>query len=153
MIDSNNPDLDDLDRKIVDVLQHEGRLSVPALAERVGTSRATAYSRFDRLVEGGVIIGFGANVDPVKLGLNVAALAMVRIRQVRWRTAADSLASVDGVEWLALSAGSSDFVLLLRAESLEHLRDVVLEQVLAVDGVEGIETRVLLEELRPRSPR
>ncbi len=75
---------------------------------------------------------------------------MVRITQARWRTVADSLATIEGVEWLALSAGNSDFVLLLRARSLEHLRDVVLEQVLAVEGVRGIETRVLLEELRPR---
>lgn len=150
MIVQSIPDLDDLDRKIVDTLRHDGRLSIPALAEAVGTSRATAYTRFDRLVDAGVITGFQATVDPRHLGLTVSALAMVTIKQARWRTVAGSLATIDGVEWLALSAGNSDFVLLLRARSLEHLRDVVLEQVLAVKGVQGIETRVLLEELRPR---
>lgn len=150
MIIQPTPHLDDLDRKIVDTLQRDGRLSIPALAEAVGTSRATAYTRFDRLVDAGVITGFQATVDPRHLGLAVSALAMVSIKQAQWRTVADSLASVEGVEWLALSAGNSDFVLLLRARSLEHLRDVVLEQVLAVEGVQGIETRVLLEELRPR---
>ncbi len=150
MVVQSTPDLDVLDRKIVDTLKRNGRLSIPALAEAVGTSRATAYTRFDRLVDTGVITGFRATVDPRHLGLTVSALAMVRITQARWRTVADSLATIEGVEWLALSAGNSDFVLLLRARSLEHLRDVVLEQVLAVEGVRGIETRVLLEELRPR---
>lgn len=150
MIVDTPPPLDDLDRKIVETLKRDGRLSIPALAEAVGTSRATAYSRFDRLVDTGVITGFAATVDPHHLGLTVSALAMVRITQARWRAVADALATIDGVEWLALSAGNSDFVMLLRARSLEHLRDVVLEQVLAVKGVQGIETRVLLEELRPR---
>lgn len=55
------------------MLRHDGRLSIPALAERVGISRATAYSRFDRLVADGVISGFRAEVDPHRRGLSVAA--------------------------------------------------------------------------------
>jgi DNA-binding Lrp family transcriptional regulator len=51
----------------------DGRISVNELATRVGVSRATAYSRLDRLRSDGVITGFTATVDPAKVGHGVAA--------------------------------------------------------------------------------
>ncbi len=144
-------DLDDLDRKIIDTLITDGRISIPALAERVGTSRATAYSRFDRLVESGVITGFHASVDQEKVGRPVTALTLVSTNQTTWREVANRLAKVDGVTWLGLSVGTTDFAVLLRAESLEHLRDSVLEGVVAIGGVTAVDTRVILDEIVPNA--
>lgn len=138
--------LDDLDQRIVETLMFDGRISVPSLAEKVGTSRATAYSRFERLIDSGVIGGFHATVDPREMGLTVAALTLVRTKQSAWRDVAKELADVPGVVWLGISAGNFDFVVLIRAESLERLRDSVLEKLLSIDGVDGIDTKVLLEE-------
>lgn len=147
-----NGTLDDLDRKIVETLRRDGRISVPALAEAVGTSRATAYSRFDRLTNDGVITGFHASVDYAALGLPVTALVLVTINQTDWRKVAEQLATVEEVVWLGLSMGSTDFAVLLRAGSLEHLRDVVLDRVLAAEGVNSVDTRVLLNEVVPSPP-
>lgn len=142
-------DLDELDKKIIDVLMRNARLSIPALADEVGTSRATAYNRFDRLVGQGVITGFHAAVDPEALGSEIAALTLVKAAQQGWPSLAEDLAAVPGVVWLGLSVGTSDFVLLLRARSLRHLRDSVLEGLLGIPGVDSIETRVLLDETTP----
>ncbi len=141
------PPLDDLDRTIVEALRADGRASVPALAERVGTSRATAYARFDRLLERGVITGFRASVDHQALGVGVTALLLVSGEQTEWADISRRIRATYGVEWVGLCAGQFDFAVLVRARDLHDLRDVVLDELLRVPGITNVQTSVLLDEL------
>ena len=143
-------ELDEIDRKMIDELRRDGRVSIPVLAERVGVSRATAYTRFDRLVDEGVISGFSAIVDPAALGLGVSAMIMVNIRQGHWRDLLVQLRDLPGVEWLGVAAGSFDFIIHARASSLDELRDVVLHGIQAIDDIRSSETIVLLDEIDRR---
>jgi DNA-binding Lrp family transcriptional regulator len=143
-------DLDDIDRRMIDELRSDGRMSAPALAEAVGVGRATAYSRLDRLVDTNVISGFSARVDPTAVGLSVSALVLVNVRQGSWRDLRERLCSLPGVEWLGVATGRFDFVLLVRADSLAHLRDVALHELQQIDGVRSAETVVLLDEIDRR---
>lgn len=138
--------LDEIDRRMIDELRADGRVSVPVLAERLGIGRATAYSRFDRLVTEGVITGFTATVDPGAIGLDVAALIMVNVEQGQWRAAQTHLAALPAVEWVGLATGEFDIVLLVRCDDLHHLRDVVLVDLHAVPAVTSAQTVVLLDE-------
>jgi DNA-binding Lrp family transcriptional regulator len=133
---------------IVAALRRDGRMSIPRLAEEVGVSRATAYARFDRLVDAHVITGFEATVDAKAVGLDVAALVTVSADQTHWREVHDRLEATGGVQWIGMSTGASDFVVLVRAAALDELRDVVLRDLLAIDGIRSIETAVLLGESR-----
>ncbi len=139
--------LDDIDRRMIDALRQDGRRSAPALAEIVGVSRATAYHRFDRLLDAGVIVGFSARLDPVAVGWTVSALVLVTVRQTQWRDLRERLSALAGVQWVGLATGRFDFVLLVRADSLEHLRDVALHEIQQLDGVRSAETVVLLDEV------
>ncbi len=138
--------LDPVDETIVATLRRDGRLSIPALAEEVGVSRATAYARFDRLCNSGVITGFSARVDPASVGLDVAALVLITVAQGIWRNLKDEVARLPHVEWLGLATGPFDFVVLVRARDLAELRDVVLEGILSLEGVKNAQTTVLLDE-------
>ena len=142
-----SPPLDELDRTIVATLRADGRLTIPALAERVGTSRATAYARFDRLMERGVITGFRALVDHDRLGIGVSALVLGSADQTQWPNMVRRLGETYGVEWVALCTGQFDFALLVRAADLRELRDVVLDGLLRVPGITNVETSVLLDEI------
>ncbi len=139
-------ELDEVDRQMIDELRRDGRLSVPALAERLDIARATAYTRFDRLVADGVIRGFTAVVDPVAVGLDIAALVLVNVAQESWREVQTQLVELPGVEWVGLATGPFDIVLLVRCQDLNRLRDVVLVQLHAVPGVTSAQTVVLLDE-------
>ena len=141
--------LDEIDETIVGLLRTDGRLSVPALAERAGIGRATAYARFDRLVDHGVITGFEARVRPEDLGLSVSALITIEAEQVAWAELRDRVMALPSVHWVGLTAGASDFVVLVRARDLDELRDVVLRDLLSVPGIRNTQTSVLLEEARP----
>ena len=144
--------LDPVDRRVVEELRIDGRLSVNELATRVNVSRATAYQRLARLREAGVIRRFTVDVDHHKLGLPIAALVLVTVAQHAWRDVSDRLRRLPGVDWLALSTGSFDYVLLVRAPDIEHLRDVILEGLQAMPEVLSAQTLLLLDEpdvLRP----
>ena len=60
--------LDNLDRKLLRLLQQDGRISNVELAERVGLSPTATSERVKRLTREGIIAGYGARLDPVKLG-------------------------------------------------------------------------------------
>jgi DNA-binding Lrp family transcriptional regulator len=140
-------DLDDVDRKMIDALREDGRRTAPMLAEVLGIGRATAYHRFDRLVDNGVIEGFTARVDPAAVGWAVSALVLVNVRQGLWRDLREELRALPGVQWLGVATGRFDFLLLVRADSLEHLRDVALYELQQIEGVRSAETVVLLDEI------
>jgi DNA-binding Lrp family transcriptional regulator len=142
---------DVVDRQMIGELRRDGRMTIPTLAQRLGVSRATAYARFHRLLDTGVITGFTATVDHAQLGLGVSALVLVNVRQGAWRELQRELSELPGVEWLGVATGPFDFVLLARAEDLVHLRDVVLKGVQAIDGVRASQTIVLLDEIDRRS--
>jgi DNA-binding Lrp family transcriptional regulator len=82
--------LDDTDRRILQELVVDGRLSVNALAERANVSRATAYGRLKRLTDTGVIKRFSAVVDPAKVGLPIAALILVNVSSTAGKPPATS---------------------------------------------------------------
>jgi DNA-binding Lrp family transcriptional regulator len=138
--------LDEVDRAMLRVLCDDGRVSMLELANRLGISRGNAYARFERLRRDGVLAGFTARVDTRRLGLTVAAFVNVRIEQQSWQTIRKQLLAIDEVEYAALTTGGSDFVVLVRAASVETLRDVVLERLRQVPGVRTTFTTLILDE-------
>lgn len=138
--------LDAVDRRLIAALRADGRASVSELAAEVSVSRATAYQRLARLRETGVIRRFTVDVDPAKLGLPIAALVLVSVVQHSWRAVGDSLRRLPGVEWLALSSGSFDYIVLVRAQDIGHLRDVILQDLQSIPQIQSAQTLVLLDE-------
>jgi DNA-binding Lrp family transcriptional regulator len=146
------PPLDDVDRRLVRLLTVDGRLSVNELARQANVSRATAYARLDRLRRDGVITAFRAVVDPIAAGLGIAALIFVDVEQNTWVEARERLRTIAGVEYLALTSGVHDIVLLVRAPDIETLRDVVLVRLHGMKEVRSTQTMFILEEERLDPP-
>lgn len=146
---SRLPGLDPVDADVVAHLLVDGRMSVNALAESVGISRANAYRRLDRLTDDGVITGFSATVDPAKVGLDVVVLVLIGVQQRRWQDIAASLRAIEGVAYLAATTGEFDFMALVRLADVSQLRDVVLEELQSTPGVVTTRTVFVLEEYGP----
>ena len=138
--------LDDVDRDLTAELAADGRLSVNALADAVGVSRANAYRRLERLREEGVIRGFSVRLDHAALGRPLAAVLLISIRQADWRAIQQRLLEIEEVDYLAATSGDFDFLALLRTADAAELRDVVLERVHAIPGVVGTRTTFVLDE-------
>ena len=146
--------LDDIDLQMINILRRDGRCTAPQLAVELGIGRATAYNRLDRLIDQEIITGFTARVDHQAVGQTVAALVLVNVEQGQWEGLNPRLQELNGVEWLGVTAGQFDYVILVRADSLDHLRDVALRKLQKIEGVRSAQTIVLLDEvdLRHRNP-
>jgi DNA-binding Lrp family transcriptional regulator len=138
--------LDPTDRRLIELLRHDGRRSVNELAERAGISRANAYLRLGRLRANGVITGFTVRTDPRRTGLAIAALIIVNAEQHSWRDVLGQLRHLPGARYVALTAGGFDFVVLVRVADVETLRDVILDRLQTMPGVRSTQTMFILEE-------
>jgi DNA-binding Lrp family transcriptional regulator len=141
--------LDAVDHAVLEALARDGRMSMNELATQVGVSRATAYSRVERLRREQVITGFTATIDPARAGFGVTALILLNVRQADWQAARDLLLAVPGVVYLAMTSGAFDMVMLVRAADVHHLRDVVLGELHDVPQVRSTQTVFVLEEHGP----
>ena len=114
--------LDAIDQDILQMLQADGRASIRSVAERVHVSRANAYARINRLVEDGVIRGFGARVNHERAGQGTSAYITLKIVQNSWRTVREQLRQLPGASHIALVGGDFDVILLVRASDARDLR-------------------------------
>lgn len=147
--------LDSIDRDILRILQTDGRASIRAVAERVHVSRANAYARINRLVEDGVIRGFGARVDHERAGQGASAYITLKIVQNSWRTVREQLQALPGATHIALVSGDFDVLLLVHTPDNRALRELVLTRIQSIPEVLSTRTLLVFEEtdLGPRPDR
>jgi len=147
--------LDDLDRRLVELLAADGRMPNSALAAAVGIAPSTCLTRVRALRERGVIRGFHADLDLAQLGRPIQAMVAVRLvshsrEQVdRFRTLAPTLPGVLAVFHVT---GSTDYLLHVAVSDAQALRDLVLDRVLSLPEVAHAETSLIFEHVRGDSP-
>ncbi|WP_223280889.1 Lrp/AsnC family transcriptional regulator [Streptomyces antnestii] len=145
--------LDAIDRDILQMLQMDGRASIRSVAERVHVSRANAYARINRLIDDGVIRGFGARVDHERAGQGASAYVTLKIVQNSWRTVREQLRRLPEASHIALVSGDFDVLLMVHTQDNRALRELVLTKLQSMPEV--LSTRTLLvfeeEDLEPDS--
>jgi len=147
--------LDELDRRIIDLLSTDGRMANAALAEAVGVAPSTCLTRLRSLRERGVIRGFHADLDLRLLGRPIQAMVSVRLaahdREAvdRFRAIAPRLPGVLSVYHVT---GSTDYLLHVAVSDPAALRDVVLDRVVALPEVAHAETSLIFEHVRGQVP-
>ncbi|NEC84902.1 Lrp/AsnC family transcriptional regulator [Streptomyces sp. SID12501] len=142
--------LDSVHFKILDVLRTQGRISVAALAERVGVSRANAYTRLEALRADGVISGFSARVDHGRVGLEICALIFVTVRQELWKQFRTALAQLPEVEYCAVTTGQHDAMIQVRVRDVAAVHRLVTDQLSTIPAVRATETVIILDEVLRR---
>jgi Lrp/AsnC family leucine-responsive transcriptional regulator len=141
-------ELDAMDRRILSVLQADGRISNLDLAERVGLSPTPCSRRMKRLEETGVIIGYGARINPAALGLGVGVIMTVRLAKQTPADIAEFLAVVHRqpeITECLLVTGNLDYVLRLRVRDVEALRDFILSKIKNISCVAETSTMLVLD--------
>jgi Lrp/AsnC family transcriptional regulator, leucine-responsive regulatory protein len=141
-------ELDAIDRRILSVLQSEGRISNLDLAERVGLSPTPCGRRVRRLEESGVITGYGARINSAALGLGVSVIVTVRLARQSPRDISEFLAAVNRqpeITECLLVTGNLDYILRLKVRDVEALRDFILSKLKSIPCVAETSTLLVLE--------
>ena len=135
--------LDDLDRRLIALLQADARTSAADLARRLGVARTTVLARITRLERQGVIAGYTVRLAVDEAERGVEAYVGITTEPKSARDVTLRLAALPELRQLCSVSGEFDYLALLRAESPARL-DALLDEIGAIDGVRKTTTAVVL---------
>ena len=145
------PALDDLDRRILSAVETEGRITIAALAERVGLSKSPTQARLRRLEALGVIQGWRAVLNPRAMGRDHVAFVEVRLSDTREAALAAfnrAVRAVPVIEACHMIAGSFDYLLKVRTRGMAEYRAALAEHVSTLPHVAATSTYVAMETVK-----
>jgi Lrp/AsnC family transcriptional regulator, regulator for asnA, asnC and gidA len=134
--------LDETSKKLIELLQADGRRSYAALGKEVGLSEAAVRQRVQRLLESGVM-QIVAVTDPLSVGFFRQAMIGIRC-EGDLDAVADALAAMDEIDYVVITAGSFDLLVEIVCESDDHLLQV-LGRIRVVPGVRSTDSFVYLK--------
>tara|TARA_R110000787_G_scaffold16622_82_gene52289 strand:- start:7681 stop:8154 length:474 start_codon:yes stop_codon:yes gene_type:complete len=153
MIDSkqSSSEFDRYDRKILEILAENGRLTITELADRIGLSKTPCQNRVKRLEKDGVIRGYRAVLDPVSMDAAHIAFVEVQLSDTREAALRAFNVAVQGlrpVESCHMIAGGFDYLLKVRTRDIASYRKFLGETLSALPNVAQTRTYVVMEAVK-----
>jgi Lrp/AsnC family leucine-responsive transcriptional regulator len=143
--------LDRYDRRILEVLQEEGRISNQELAERIGLSPSPCLRRVRALEESGVISGYHAVLDAKRLGLSLLALihiSMDRHTPERFANFEAKVAALPEVlECLLITGQDADYQLKVIVRDMDAYQSLLLNRITRIEGVSGVHSSFVMRRV------
>jgi len=153
--DSTTPEFDAIDRKIIELLLVDARMSVTEIAERVNLSATPCARRIKQLEQSGIITGYHAATDPHKLGYRLAvfiAVGMDKHTAERFEQFEENVKSFDEVVSCSIVTGrSEDYLIKVLVRDMAHYEEFLLHRLNRIEGVSHVHTSFELREVFSRS--
>jgi Lrp/AsnC family leucine-responsive transcriptional regulator len=143
--------MDRIDKKILDLLQIDGKISNQELAERVALSPSPCLRRVKQLEEDGYIRQYVALLDPNKIGLQLTIMVSVGLNShdsTKMKAFEERIALIPEVIQCYLIAGqSADYLLKVMVSNLEEYQSFLLKKLTVIDGVQHIHSSFVLQRV------
>ncbi len=142
---------DKTDRKILNILQKDGRIRNSRLAAEIGISPPAMLERVKRLESSGIITGFSAQVDRERVGYGLLAfiIVSVNLHQISSLQAVkDKLTSLELVLECYQLTGDVDFMLKVAVKDMATYTSFVNEQLSNIPGIQNLKTSFVLETMK-----
>ena len=126
-------------------------MSIADLARRIGLSKSPTQARLKRLEAEGIITGYRALVDPIRLGLDHVAFVEVRLTDTREKALAEfnaAVRKVGEIEQAHMIASNFDYLLKVRTHSMSEYRAVLAEKISSLPHVSSTSTFVAMEAVK-----
>ena len=136
--------MDNIDRKIIETLRHDGRASHAQMARELGLSEGTARRRLSKLLQDKVI-KVAAIPDPERLGFHTSAFIGLQVDPAQVEAVADKLCDLPEAEHVSITTGSYDIFIWVNLATPESLATFLHNRVGTVEGVRHTETFLSLE--------
>lgn len=141
--------LDDVDKKIISILQQDSRISFSRLAKMLNLSESTIHMRIKRLREAGVIKGFCVDVDLEKIGMNVLAFVLLKADPKKYEKVLEALKEMKEIYEIYDVTGEYYALLKVRVEDKEELAKV-LDEIGNMEGVTSTYTMFVLRTIKEK---
>ncbi|WP_375688583.1 Lrp/AsnC ligand binding domain-containing protein [Pseudooceanicola sp. LIPI14-2-Ac024] len=149
------PRFDKITQRILQILQRDGRITNADLAAQVGIPATSMSDRLRRLQRDGVITGYGARLDPQKLGLEMLVFIEILLDKTTpqvFEKFKSAVADAPQVLECHMVAGGLDYLVKSRFHSMDEYRRFLGEVVLTWPGVSETRTYVVMEEIKNDGP-
>ena len=134
----SQPALDDISKRIVELLQEDGRRPYAEIAREVGLSEAAARQRVQRMTEAG-IIQILAVTDPIQLGFHPTSMIGIRVSGDP-REIAEELTTIPELAYVVVTLGTFDILVEAVCENDEHLIDLIATRIRTIPGITHTES-------------
>lgn len=138
---------DDLDRRLLYELYHDGAISIPTLSKKLNSNNSVLYSRIKRLVRNKVIKKFTIQVDESKLGMGVRAEVGINRSPRRKNDIHKKLIETPAVVSITEVTGRFDIIVTVHVPDLETLHETVTNKISRIEGIHNTETFVELDRV------
>ncbi|MBN8810888.1 MULTISPECIES: Lrp/AsnC family transcriptional regulator [Sphingomonas] len=138
---------DDIDVRILGLLQDNGRMTNVELAERVGLTAPPCLRRVRALEQQGAITGYHAALDPAALGYNLTVFAMVSLKsqaEADLRAFEQMMADIPEVRECHMLNGEIDFILKIVAPDLQSFQHILTTRLTPAPNVEHVKTSLTI---------
>ncbi len=144
-------ELDRYDRRILGLLQTQGRMSNQDLADAIGLSPSPCLRRVKALEDSGYITGYRAMVDAKKLGYNLQALIYISMDQhtpERFAAFEEGISAIPEVlECLLITGQQADYQLKVVVADMDGYQHLLLNKITRIKGVTGVHTSFVLRKV------
>lgn len=145
--------MDSLDRKILAALEHDGRLTVTELADRVGLSLSPCHRRVRALEESGVISGYRAELDAAALGLQFSALVFVTLKDSKSVPEFEAaVAQLENVVQAQRLFGDPDYLLQVVVRDLPAYQRLYDERLTRLPGLQRMTSTLVMKHVVTNRP-
>lgn len=150
-----NGKLDDIDKRILTILQRQGRIEVEQLSRLVNLTRMPVSLRIDKLMEHGYIKGFAAIIDREKVGHPVLAVTHVKLdkqtTELLWEFEG-LVCQMPEVQTCLHVSGDWNFILLITAETPQAYYTFLMEQIKSLPNMEKTDSSFVMKEAKNFGP-
>ena len=135
---SRQPLLDDLDKKLITILQDDARASASEISRKTGYNENTIRYRIERLKKSGVVKEFTALLNPRMIGLPVAAIMMITTEPNQLKDVFERLAKLEETKHILQATGKHDLIVVAHYTNMEAMNDAS-QKIKSMDGVKEAE--------------
>ena len=144
--------LDAVDLQLLLLLARDARLSQRSLARELGMSAPAIAERIARLERQGVINGYGVRLDYGTLGYQTTVyLTITAMQGYQQGVIMDELAALAEVDEVRLMTGAFDMLVRLRVRDDSHLRELLMNKIWQIEGIQRTETSITIAEMKPKN--
>ena len=143
--------LDQIDRRILQMLQHQGKLANNELAEKIGLSPSPCLRRVKQLEDTGIIHAYVALVDAQKVNLGLTVFARIWLKSQDETTVnqfIEAIMDIPEIVECQLMAGDCDFFLRIVVSDLEAYRKFQINHLNKISGIQNVKTEIPLQKIK-----